>query len=138
MLLSSSPKGWQPSRAYQQVSSSELSQIPGHPKIDIQSRDRKVCLPTQFNPRGVTCSPPTPLGGITAMGQQRAPLHRHVRIRLFSECVTKAGLLSASILASNICCRLHTAAESWPCHPFVRQSGPGTAWVSRGLVLPSG
>lgn len=43
------------------MSSSELSQIPGHPKIDIQSRDRKVCLPTQFNPKGVTWSPSNPM-----------------------------------------------------------------------------
>lgn len=61
------------------MSSSEPSQIPGHPKIDIQSRDRKVHLPKQsLIPRVLPGAHQTPLGGITAMGQQKAPLHRYM------------------------------------------------------------
>lgn len=60
------------------MSGSEPSQIPGHPKIDIQSRDRKVHLPTQFNPKVLLGAHQTPLGVCTPMGQQQAPLHRHM------------------------------------------------------------
>lgn len=72
------------------------------------------------------------------MGQQRAPLHRHTSgydyyLSLLSRQVYFQPPSSLRISAA-----VSTWQQSWPCYPFIQQSGPDIAWVSRGLGLPTG